>query len=142
MVVVVVFTVVVVVVVVVVDGRPQYDIDALKDWTLKMAKRTRGGKKRGAGMFKGVKIKALSNTEGNSAKFALALGGGASNSVKVDSAPPMAPPMALSMALPKVTGGRRKRKGKKDEEDVQKEEEKHKKKKKKKKKKKSNDLTA
>ena len=82
-------------------------------------------------MFKGVKIKALSSTEGNSAKeqSALVSGEGGSRSATVDS-PPMAPPLALSMALPKVSGGRRKRKGKKDEVE--------KKKNKKKKKKKSN----
>ena len=41
-------------------AKPQHDIDALKDWTLKMAKKSRGGKKRGGGFV--IKIKALDNT--------------------------------------------------------------------------------
>ena len=43
-------------------SRPQHEVDAGKEWTLKLAKKSRSGKKRGAALFKGVTIKAATKS--------------------------------------------------------------------------------
>jgi|TARA_B110000208_G_C11536986_1_gene346500 hypothetical protein len=127
------------------QARPQHDIDATKDWTLKIAKKTRAGKKRGAGLFKGVKIKELGGGSkkeifGPRSNTAVVTTSTTSmGETKVSSSSTLVPPTKAGPKIPGIGGpppsGNSRRRNKKDKE----KEKEGKKKKKKKKKKKSVD---
>ena len=97
-------------------ARPQHEVDAGKEWTLKLAKKTRGGKKRGGGLFKGVTIKAAVKP---SATTTVSGGrSGRSGPLEVNSPEPgvSAPPELAKISLggpaaPLGGGRRRRRKG-------------------------------
>ena len=112
-------------------ARPQHDIDATKDWTLKMAKKARGGKKRGASIFKGVKIKKLSSVVARQDAAA----GGTKDFTMSPSSLSLAAPVVVPRGIggPPPSGGGRRRNIKKTD-NIEKTKEVKKKKKKKKKK--------
>ena len=93
-------------------ARPQHEIDAVKDWTLKLAK-TRGGKKRGGGLFQGVTIKAASKS------VAAKSGDGQGTSKVQNPGLGLAPPKKLSaLGGPAPSGRRRRKKHVKDNKHV------------------------
>ena len=109
------------------QARPQHDIDATKDWTLKMAKKTRGGKKRGAGLFKGVKIKALVTNDPKTNMLTSSVTKNAS--VMITKTSLSAPKKIQGLGGPPPSGGRRRKKEKDTSKDVEKKKKKKKKKK-------------